>query len=183
MPAISPENYTDAQKKAAADFATERGYPVRGPFLPLMRSPEIMLRAASMGEFLRYKTTLAPRLSEMIILITAREWTQQYEWVAHRELAIKGGLQPEIADAIADGRRPGGMDDDEEAVYNLSVEIHRIKRVSDATYRKAVAKFGEQGVIEVLSINGYYAFLAMTLNATRTPLPPGVAEPLKRFPD
>lgn len=183
MPAISPENYNDAQKKSAAEFLAERGYPVRGPFLPLMRSPEIMLRAASMGEFLRYKTTLPPRLSEMVILITAREWTQQYEWVAHRELAIKGGLRPEIADAIADGRRPDGMHDDEEAVYDLSVEIHRTKRVSDATYRKAVARFGEQGVVEVLGINGYYTFLAMTLNAARTPLPPGVAEPLKRFPD
>jgi 4-carboxymuconolactone decarboxylase len=183
MPPIPPANYTAAQKKAAADFAAERGFAVRGPFLPLMRSPEIMLRAASMGDFLRNKTTLAPRLSEMIILITAREWTQQYEWVAHHDIAVKAGLNPAIADAIADARRPAGMDAEEEAVYDMSTEIQRTKRVSDATYQNAVAKFGEQGVIELLGINGYYTFLAITLNATRAGLPAGTAEPLKRFPD
>jgi 4-carboxymuconolactone decarboxylase len=183
MPPIPPADYTAAQKKAAADFAAERGFAVRGPFLPLMRSPEVMLRAAAMGDFLRNKTTLAPRLSEMIILITAREWTQQYEWVAHHDIAVKAGLNPAIADAIADGRRPTGMDAQEEAVYDMSTEIHRTKRVSDETYRKAIAQFGEQGVIELLGINGYYTFLAITLNATRAGLPAGVAEPLKRFPD
>ncbi len=183
MPPIPPGNYTDAQKKAAADFAAERGFAVRGPFAPLMRSPEVMLRAASMGDFLRNKTTLAPRLSEMIILITAREWTQQYEWVAHHDIAVKAGLKPAIADAIADARRPAGMDEEEEAVYDMSTEIQRTKRVSDATYKNAVAKFGEQGVIELLGINGYYTFLAITLNATRAGLPDGTAEPLKRFPD
>ena len=182
MPPIPPVNYTDAQKKAAADFAAERGFAVRGPFAPLMRSPEVMLRAAAMGDFLRNKTTLAPRLSEMIILITAREWTQQYEWVAHHDIAVKAGLNPAIADAIADGHRPAGMDA-EEAVYDMSTEIQRTKRVSDATYQNAVAKFGEQGVIELLGINGYYTFLAITLNATRAGLPAGTAEPLKRFPD
>ena len=183
MPPIPPANYTDAQKKAAADFAAERGFAVRGPFAPLMRSPEVMLRAASMGDFLRNKTTLAPRLSEMIILITAREWTQQYEWFAHHDIAVKAGLDPAIADAIADGHRPAGMDAEEEAVYDMSTEIQRTKRVSDATYKNAIAKFGEQGVIELLGINGYYTFLAITLNATRAGLPVGVAEPLKRFPD
>jgi 4-carboxymuconolactone decarboxylase len=183
MPPIPPANYTEAQKKAAADFVAERGFAVRGPFAPLMRSPEVMLRAAAMGDFLRNKTTLAPRLSEMIILITAREWTQQYEWTAHHDIAVKAGLKPSIADAIADARRPSGMDEEEEAVYDMSTEIHRTKRVSDETYKKAVAKFGEQGVIELLGINGYYTFLAMTLNATRAGLPPGTKEPLKRFPD
>ena len=183
MPPIPPANYTDAQKKAVADFASERGFAVRGPFVPLLRSPEVMLRAAAMGDFLRNKTTLAPRLSEMIILITAREWTQQYEWTAHHDIAVKAGLDPAIADAIADGHRPSGMDAEEEAVYDMSTEIQRTKRVSDATYKNAVAKFGEQGVIELLGINGYYTFLAITLNATRAALPAGTAEPLKRFPD
>jgi 4-carboxymuconolactone decarboxylase len=183
MPPIPPANYTEAQKKAAADFAAERGFAIRGPFAPLLRSPEVMLRAASMGDFLRNKTTLAPRLSEMIILITAREWTQQYEWVAHHDIAVKAGLKPAIADAIADGRRPSGMDGEEDAIYDLSTEIQRTKRVSDETYRKAIAKFGEQGVIEALGVNGYYTFLAITLNATRAALPAGVSEPLKRFPD
>lgn len=183
MPPIPADKYTDAQKKAAEEFAGGRGYEVRGPFVPLIRSPEVMLRAKAMGDHLRFKSALAPRLSEMIILITAREWTQQYEWVAHHDIAIKAGLRKEIADAIADGRRPADMSADEEAAYDMSTEIQRNKRVSDATWNKAVAKFGEQGVIDLLGINGYYTFLAMTMNAARTGLPAGVAEPLRRFPD
>lgn len=183
MPPIAPQTYTEAQKKAADEFAGGRGYDVRGPFVPLMRSPEVMLRAKAMGDYLRFKSVLPPRLSEMVILITAREWTQQYEWVAHHAIAMKAGLSPQIADAIADGRRPSAMADDEEAAYDLSIEIQRTKRVSDATYAKAVAKFGEQGVIDILGINGYYTLLAMTMNAARTPLPEGTPEPLKRFPE
>lgn len=183
MPPIPAEKYTEAQKKAAAEFAGGRGYEVRGPFVPLIRSPEVMLRAKAMGDHLRFKSALEPRLSEMIILITAREWTQQYEWVAHHDIAIKAGLRKEIADAIADGRRPVGMAEDEEAAYDMSIEIQRTKRVSDPVWNRAVAKFGEQGVIDLLGINGYYTFLAMTMNAARTGLPAGTPEPLKRFPD
>ena len=183
MPPIAPEHYSDAQKKAAEEFAGGRGYDVRGPFVPLLRSPEVMLRAKAMGDHLRFKSTLAPRLSEMIILITAREWTQQYEWVAHYDVAMKAGLRPEIAAAIADARRPASMADDEEAAYDMSIEIQRTKRVSDPTWNRALAKFGEQGVIDLLGINGYYTFLAMTMNAARTALPAGVPEPLKRFPE
>lgn len=183
MPPIPADKYTEAQKKAAEEFAGGRGYEVRGPFVPLIRSPEVMLRAKAMGDHLRFKSVLAPRISEMIILITAREWTQQYEWVAHHDIAIKAGLRNEIADAIADGRRPVGMAEDEEAAYDMSIEIQRTKRVSDPTWNRAVAKFGEQGVIDLLGINGYYTFLAMAMNAARTGLPVGVAEPLKRFPD
>jgi 4-carboxymuconolactone decarboxylase len=183
MPPIAPDHYSDAQKQAAAEFAGGRGYDVRGPFVPLLRSPEVMLRAKAMGDYLRFKSTLPPRLSEMIILITAREWTQQYEWVAHHDIAIKAGLRPEIVAAIADAHRPDNMAEDEEAAYDMSIEIQRTKRVSDATWNKALAKFGEQGVIDLLGINGYYTLLAMTLNAARTALPAGVAEPLKRFPE
>lgn len=183
MPPIPADKYTEAQKKAAAEFAGGRGYEVRGPFVPLIRSPEVMLRAKAMGDHLRFKSALEPRLSEMVILITAREWTQQYEWVAHHDIAIKAGLRKDIADAIADGRRPSGMAEDEEAAYDMSIEIQRTKRVSDPTWNKAVAKFGEQGVIDLLGINGYYTLLAMTMNAARTGLPAGMAEPLKRFPD
>ncbi|WP_315836737.1 carboxymuconolactone decarboxylase family protein [Bradyrhizobium prioriisuperbiae] len=183
MPPIAAQSYTEAQKKAAEEFAGGRGYEVRGPFVPLLRSPEVMLRAKAMGDYLRFKSVLPARVSEMVILITAREWTQQYEWVAHHAIAMKAGLSPQIADAIADGRRPAGMVGDEEAAYDLSIEIQRTKRVSDATYAKAVARFGEQGVIDILGINGYYTLLAMTMNAARTPVPEGTPEPLKRFPE
>jgi 4-carboxymuconolactone decarboxylase len=183
MPPIPADKMTDLQKKAAEAFAEGRGYQVRGPFVPLIRSPEVMLRAKAMGDYLRFKSTLGPRLNEMVILIAAREWTQQYEWQAHYPIAIKEGLRPDIAAAIADGRRPAGMGEDEEAAYDLATEIVRTKRVSDATYQRAVAKFGEQGVIDLLGVTGYYTFLAIVMNATRTALPENMVEPLRRFPE
>ena len=142
-----------------------------------------MLRAKAMSDYLRFKSVLEPRLIEMAILITAREWTQQYVWNSHYLLAIKAGLKREIADAIADGRRPTAMADDEEIAYDTATEILRLKRVSDATYTRAVGKFGEQGVIDLLGVIGYYNFLAIVMNATRTSLPAGMPEPLKRYPE
>src|SRR3981081_3053940 len=103
MPPIPADKLTEAQKKAAEAFAEGRGYEVRGPFVPLIRSPEVMLRAKAMGDYLRFKSTLGPRLNEMVILITAREWTQQYEWNSHHPIALKEGLRRAIAGAIADG--------------------------------------------------------------------------------
>jgi len=183
MPLIPPDRLTEAQKKAAEAFAEGRGYEVRGPFVPLMRSPEVMLGAKAMGDYLRFKSVLPPRLNEMVILLTAREWTQQYEWNAHYPLALKAGLRREIADAIAQGTRPVGMGEDEEIAYELVTEVLRLRRVSDPTYARAVAKFGEQGVIDMLGVVGYYNLLAIVMNTTRTALPAGVAEPLKRYPE
>ena len=183
MPPIPTDKLTEAQKKAAEAFAEGRGYAVRGPFVPLIRSPEVMLRAKAMGDYLRFKSVLDPRINEMVIIITAREWTQNYEWQAHQPAAMKAGLRREIADAIADGRRPGGMAEDEEIAYDMATEILRLKRVSDTTYTRAVGKFGEQGVIDLLGVIGYYNFLAIVMNATRTAMPAGASEPLKRYPN
>jgi 4-carboxymuconolactone decarboxylase len=182
LPPIAEEAYTEAQRQAAEEFAAGRGYAVSGPFVPLIRSPEVMLRAKAMGDYLRFRSALEARLSEMIILIVAREWTQQYEWAFHHGFAVKAGLRQEIIDAIADGRRPVDMADDEEAAYEMSIELQRTKRVSDESWRKAIASFGEQGVIDLIGLNGYYTMLAMTMNAARTAVPPGMAEPLKYFP-
>ncbi len=182
MPPIPPEKYDDAQKKAAAEFLEARKTAVFGPFEPLMRSPELMTVARSMGDYLRYKPAVGTRLSELVILITAREWSQDYEWHVHAPIALKQGIRKDIVDAIADGRRPSGMSEDEEICYDLSVELHRNKRVSDATYARAVKRFGEKGVIDLVGINGYYAFLAMTMNTTRYPVPKDGLR-LPRFPE
>src|SRR5215470_6555501 len=183
MPPIPVDKLTEAQKQAAEAFAEGRGYAIRGPFVPLVRSPEVMLRAKAMGDYLRFKSVLGPRLNEMVILITAREWTQQYEWNAHHPLALKAGLRREIADAIAQGTRPAGMAEDEEIAYDTATEILRLKRVSEPTYQRALSKFGEQGVIDLLGVIGYYNFLAIVMNATRTPMPHNVPEPLRRYPE
>ena len=180
---IPPEKMTAAQTKAAAEFADGRGYAVRGPFAALIRSPEVMLRAKAMGDYLRFKSTIPPKLNELAICVTARQWGQSYEWHAHAPLAVKAGLNPEILDAVKEGRRPKNIDADEELVIDFSTELHQNKSVSDATYAKALARFGEQGVIDLTAVNGYYTFIAMTLNVARTQLPAGATPQVKAFPN
>ena len=182
MPPIPAGQLTGAQKKAIEEFKAARSVDISGPFVPLLRSPEVMSRARAMGDYLRYKSSLPPRLSEFVILLTARRWTQQYEWNAHQPLALQGGLRGEVVTAIAAGRRPDAMAADEEAVYTLWDEVQRTQSVSDATYARAIGKVGEQGVIDVLGITGYYTMLALVMNTARTPLPDGVKPPLAPLP-
>lgn len=179
LPPIPPEKMTDAQKKAVEEFRAARNASVSGPFAAMLRSPEVMNRARAMGDYLRYKSVLPPRLSEFAILIASREWTQNYEWDAHYTLAMQAGLHPDVAAALAEGKRPARMAEDEEILYNLCTELHHTKGVSDATYQRAVAKFGEQGVIDAIGIQGYYTLLAMMMNTARTPLPEGHTPALK----
>jgi 4-carboxymuconolactone decarboxylase len=173
MPPLAPEQMTDAQKKAAAEFSEVRKGGPFGPFAPLLRSPEVMNRARAMGDYLRFRSVLPPRLSEFAILITARHWTQHYEWDAHRPLAVRGGLSEDIVKALAAGRRPDRMTDDEDALYTFLTELLKTQHVGDATYGRAVARFGEQGVIDLIGLGGYYSMLAMVMNTARTPLPAG----------
>jgi 4-carboxymuconolactone decarboxylase len=182
MPPIPADKLTDAQRKAIAEFKSARSVDISGPFVPLLRSPEVMSRARAMGDYLRYKSSLPPRLSEFVILLTARRWTQQYEWNAHQPLALQGGLRADIVKAIADGKRPDAMAEDEDAVYTLWDEVQRTQGATDATYARAVGKVGEQGVIDALGITGYYTMLAMVMNTARTPLPDGVKPPLGPLP-
>lgn len=170
MPEIPADKLTDAQKKALDQFISKRGGPlVRGPFLALLRSPDVMTPAEILGEYLQFKTVLPPKLREFVILITARQWTQDTEWNSHVAIAQKDGLNPEITRQLAAGERPAGMAEDEAAVYDFCDELHRNHSVSDATYAKALAKFGEQGVVDIVSVNGYYSWFAMIMNSVRTP--------------
>ncbi len=182
LPTIPPDQYSEEQKQAADEFMAARKAPVFGPFEPLMHSPQLMNQARAMGDYLRYKSAVGTTLSELIILITAREWTQDYEWYVHYPIALKAGIKQEIADAIADGRRPPGMSEDEEIVYDFSIELHRYKRVSDTTYARAQQKFGNKGVVDLTGINAYYTLLAMQMNMAEYPLPSD-AKKLPRFPE
>jgi len=182
MPPLAADALTPAQRQAVADFKAARSADISGPFIPLLRSPEVMTRARAMGDYLRYKSALPPRLSEFVILLTARRWTQQYEWNAHQGLALQGGLNVEIVNAVAEGRRPDRMAADEDAVYTLCDELQRNQSVSDQTYARAVSSLGEQGVIDALGITGYYTMLAMVLNTARTPLPAGARGALAPLP-
>lgn len=182
MPPIPADKLTEAQKQAVAEFKAARSADISGPFVPLLRSPELMSRARAVGDYVRYKSALPPRLSEFVILMTARRWTQQYEWNAHQSLALQGGLRADIVQAIADGRRPDRMAADEDVVYTFCDELARTQSVSDGTYARAVAALGEQGVIDTIGLTGYYTMLAMVLNTARTPLPAGATPALKPLP-
>ena len=182
LPTIPPEKYTQEQKQAADEFMAVRKVPVFGPFEPLMYSPDVMRQARASGDYLRYHSALGNTLSELVILITAREWAQDYEWHVHYPIALKAGIRPEIANAIADGRRPVGMSEDEEIVYDFSTELHRNKRVSDATFERADKRFGKKGVVDLTGINAYYTQLAMQMNVAQYPAPK-TAKKLVRFPD
>ncbi len=182
IPSIDPTDYTEEQARAAREFEAARNRPVSGPFELLMHSPAVMSRARAFGDYLRFDSAIGATLSELVILITAREWSQDYEWYVHYPIALEMGIDQAIADAIAEGRRPRGMNEDEEIVYDFSIELHRWRRVSDATFERARERFGNQGVIDLTGINGYYTFLAMQMNMARYPVP-GEADRLPRFPD
>lgn len=182
MPPIPADKVTAEQKESVKEFQAVRGREPFGPFVPLMRSPDLMVRASAMGEYLRYRTSLTPRLSEFVILLTAREWSQQYEWNVHHPEAMKAGVDPKIAQAIADGRRPDGMSDDETLLYDFFMELQRNRSISDPTYARMVARFGEKGVMDTIGVVGYYSLLGMVLNTARTPPTPGAAPPLPMLP-
>ncbi len=182
LPAIPPDQYNDQQKKAAEDFLAARKVPVFGPFEPLMYSPEVMSQARAMGDYLRYKSGVGNTLSELAILITAREWTQDYEWYVHAPIAAKAGIKPSIIEAIRDGRRPTGMSEDEEIVYDFSSELHKNKRVSDRAFARAEQRFGKPAVVDLVGINAYYTLLAMQLNVARYAMPKD-GTPLPRLPE
>jgi 4-carboxymuconolactone decarboxylase len=181
LPTIPPADYTAEQKQAVADFEAARKRPLSGPFEPLLHSPQVMTVARTMGDYLRYKSAVGTTLSELVILLVAREWTQDYEWHVHHPIALQAGIKPAIADAIAQGRRPQGMSDDEDIVYEFSMELQRSKRVSDATYARAEKRFGKQGVIDLTGVIGYYTLLAMEMNMAQYEPPKGY-KPLQRFP-
>src|SRR4051812_10143972 len=169
LPPLPPAGQTETQRAAAKQFTTLRGREPFGPFVPLSRSPELMLAAASMGDYLRFHSALPPEVREVAILLTCREWTQQYEWSAHARLAVEVGVRRDLIDAIADGRRPYGAPEDVETAIELVSEILAHKRVSDSTWHRAVRQFGENGAVDLLAITGYYSFLGVILNGARTP--------------
>jgi len=180
MPAIPRDKMTAAQKKAADELIAGPRGSLAGPFVPLLRSPEFMSRLQKTGEYLRFDNHLGPKLTEFVILLTARQWTQQYEFDAHVPLALKAGVKPEFVAAIGEGRRPTGMAADEKAVYDFCAELRENKSVSDASYARAANAFGEQGVVDMAGLVGYYTTLAMIM--ARTPLPEGKKSPLVPFP-
>jgi 4-carboxymuconolactone decarboxylase len=181
MPRIalaSAENLNPEQRRVYDAIASGPRAGVRGPFLALLHQPAVADKWQQLGEVLRYRTSLPPRLSELAILVTARHMDCQYEWSAHEKHAKAGGVSPEIIEAIKAGRKPAKLAADEQAVYDYAIELHRQHAVSPETYDRAKAAFGAVGVVELTALLGYYTMVAMTLNAHEI-LPEG-APPLPK---
>jgi 4-carboxymuconolactone decarboxylase len=184
MPAIADADMSVAQKTVMDEIAAGPRGRIGGPFIPLMRSPELMNRVQKVGEYLRFHNTVGLRNSEFAVLIVARHWGQPIEWAIHRTIAEREGVLPATCDAIAQGRRPDDMTADETLIYDTLEELRSNRCLSDVTYDRVRQRFGEQGVIDMVAHYGYYSLLAMTMNVARTALPEGTegVSGLKAFP-
>ena len=182
MPPLEEARMNEAQRKAAAALIAGPRKGVFGPFIPLMRSPELMDRLQRVGEYLRFDSCVPGKLNELAMCVTARHWTNQFEWAVHYPLALKGGVSRETLDAIAQGRRPEAMAEDEALVHDFLVELFATHGASDATYARARDRLGEQGVIDLVGLAGYFAALCMVMNVARTPAPSTDVLPLVHLP-
>jgi 4-carboxymuconolactone decarboxylase len=170
---------TAAQREVAAEITAGPRGEVRGPFIALIHNPELAGKLQKLGEHLRWKGKLPPRLKELAVLVTARRWTCQHEWVMHSKLGLEGGLAKETVEAIAANREPTSLSDEEKAVYRFCREVHATGRAGDQAFESVRNKFGLDGALELIALNGYYTLMAMVLNTAGLPLPGNVPPPLK----
>jgi 4-carboxymuconolactone decarboxylase len=170
-----------AQREVAAEITAGPRGEVRGPFIALIHNPELARGLQKLGEHLRWQGKLPPRLTELAVLVTARRWTCQHEWVMHSKLAIEGGLAAEIIEAIKQGKEPSGMSAEERAVYTFCREVHATGRAGDESFKEIQSRFGLDGALELIALNGYYTLMAMVLNNAGLPLPGDADPPLKPF--
>jgi 4-carboxymuconolactone decarboxylase len=175
---LTADTMTPEQKAMADAVLAGPRASLNGPFNVMLRSPDLGDRLQKVGEYVRFKTSIPPRLNELAILVTARAWTAQYEWYAHYQYAVKAGLPPAVADDIAAGKRPTKMESDEAIVYDFTRELIDTKQVSDANFNAVKDKFGERGVVDLVGLVGYYHIVSMLLNVDRYPLPEGAKPPL-----
>ncbi len=180
FPELTPETMTPEQRRVADSIQSgPRGAGLRGPFNALLRSPDLADAVQKVGEIIRFKSSIPARLNEMAILLAGRRWTAQYEFYAHRRLGLQAGTPAAIADAIAEGRRPDPMQPDEADVYDFASELLETGQVSEPVYARALARFGERGVMDLVGACGYYSLVSLVLNVAQVPLPAGETPPLK----
>ena len=169
FPPVPPEKYTAEQKAKVAEHMKTRSGVGGGPYIVLLRSPEAYIRTAHLSDYLRFKSPIGLKLTEFVSLISAWHMKARFQYGARYNGSLKNGVREETLKAIAEGRRPDNMPEDESIAYDFCTELHVNKYVSDATFDKAVKKFGEQGVVDMTAISGYYAYIAMITNMARTP--------------
>jgi len=179
FPLLTEATMTPRQRESYQKIVSGPRKGASGPFNALLRSPEVADRVQMVGEYVRFQTSIPAALNEMAILITGRFWSAQFEFWAHHRLALAAGLPDAIIDAIAEGRRPAAMSDDQRVVYGFCSELFRDRAVSDAAFKAVADRFGDQGVIDLIAAAGYYSIVSMVLNVDRYPLPVGEEPPLK----
>lgn len=179
---LTYRDMTPAQKTMFERLLAGERRGAGGPFNVLLRSPEMGDLVQQFGAAMRFHSSLPPKLNELAILMTARHWTSQFEWYAHRRAAERAGLSRDVIQAVAEGRRPAVMDADEEAIYRFCIELLTTKQVDDDTFEAVESRFGERGVVDLIGVSGYYGLVAMLLNVDRYPLPEGVEPELKPLP-
>jgi 4-carboxymuconolactone decarboxylase len=173
------DQMTPEQKTMTTNVLNGPRNSLGGPFNVLLRSPEMGDLTQKLGEYARFRPSVPAKIRELAIIVAARHWTAQFEWNAHRRAAAQAGLGEPIIQAIANRKKPTGMQPDEEAAYNFANELMETTQVSDATFKAAVDKFGEKGVVDIIGVMGYYQMVSMLLNVDRYPLPAGVTPELK----
>jgi len=179
MPLLTASQMDEAQRQAAEALSAGPRKGVFGPFIAMMRSPELMDRFQRVGEYLRFNHTLPTRLNEFAMLVTARHTTNQFEWAVHHPIAIKAGVSPETVDSVGRGERPESMAEDEAVVYDFCAEMLATHHVSDGTYERALAKFGEKGVVDLIGTVGYFIAICLVMNVAGTPAPQTDVAPLQ----
>jgi 4-carboxymuconolactone decarboxylase len=179
FPALTYDTMTPEQRTMADHVLGGERSSLDGPFNVMLRSPGVGDAAQNLGAQVRFHSSIPRKLNEFAILITGRHWTAQYEWYAHHKAALTAGLNPALIDAVATGKRPAAMQPDEEAVYNFCTELLDKKQVSDAVFQAAKDKFGERGVVDLITVVSYYQLVSALLNVDRYPLPEGAQPELK----
>lgn len=169
MPPLAREAMDELQRTAADELIAGPRKGVKGPFIPLLRSPRLLAPLQKAGEYLRFDSVLPRRVSEFATLVVARQWTQQFEWFTHVPLAQHEGTSAETIEALRIGRRPSTMSAEEAFVYDFTSELTTHRGVSDATYNECVERLGERGAIDLVGLIGYFALVSMVLNVARTP--------------
>ena len=178
FPKITMEQLNPEQQAVASEVLKQSSAGLGGPYGMLIKSPELLKRYLLMTEYLRQKTSLPHRLNEMAILLEARLWDAQYEWWAHEPLARKAGVPDAVIEDIRAGKRPAAMQPDEAIVYDVVTEILNKRQLSDETFAKAKQTLGEQQVVDLVAVTGFYVMVSAVVIAGRIEIPGGGAPPM-----
>lgn len=163
FPQITLEQVAPEGQQLAREILAISSVGLGGPYNIMFRSPVFADRMKRLLDYLRFNTSLPTRLNEFAILIQGHEWKSQVEWYAHYPLALKAGLPQSVADDLKSGIRPRHMASDEEAVYDVCMEMMQRHEISDTLFRRAKEVLGEQQLVDLVAVSGTYVTVAMLL--------------------